>query len=70
MEEVDGMKEIKAIAAFMDHKLGFVGIGEVKAVADADAKRIVGQGLAVEVKTERPKPRTRKASNPPTPPRK
>ena len=70
MEEVDGMKEIKAIAAFMDHKLGFVGIGDVKAVADADAKRIVGQGLAVEVKQEKPKPRTRKSSNPPTPPRK
>ena len=70
MEEVNGMKEIKAIAAFMDHKLGFVGIGEVKAVADADAKRIVGQGLAVEVETERPRRRTRKASTPPTPGRK
>ena len=64
------MKDIKAIAAFMDHKLGFVGIGDVKSVADADAKRIVGQGLAVEVKSEKPKPRTRKSSNPPTPPRK
>ena len=70
MEEVDRMKEIKATSAFMDHKLGFVGIGEVKAVADADAKRIVGQGLAVEVKSEKPKPRTRKASTPPTPGRK
>ena len=70
MEEVDRMKEIKAIAAFMDHKLGFVGIGEVKAVADADAKRIVGQGLAVDVKSEKPKTRTRNASNPPTTPRK
>ena len=66
MEEVDRVKEIKAIAAFMDHKLGFVGIGDVKAVADADAKRIVGQGLAVEVKSEKPKTRTRKASTPPT----
>lgn len=64
------MKDIKAIAAFMDHKLGFVGIGDVKSVADADAKRIVGQGLAVEVKFEKPKPRTRKASTPPTPCRK
>ena len=64
------MKEIKAITAFMDHKLGFVGIGEVKAVADADAKRIVGQGLAVDVKSEKPKTRTRNASNPPTTPRK
>ena len=70
MEEVDRVKEIKAIAAFMDHKLGFVGIGDVKAVADADAKRIVGQGLAVEVKSEKPKTRTRNASNPPTTPRK
>ena len=70
MEEVDRMKEIKATSAFMDHKLGFVGIGEVKAVADADAKRIVGQGLAVEVNSEKPKPRTRKSSNPPTPTRK
>ena len=64
------MKDIKAIAAFMDHKLGFVGIGEVKAVADADAKRIVGQGLAVEVKSENQKQRTRKSSTPPTPCRK
>lgn len=64
------MKNIKAIAAFMDHKLGFVGIGDVKSVADADAKRIVGQGLAVEVKSEKPKSKTSKASNPPTPPRK
>ena len=70
MEEVDRVKEIKAISAFMDHKLGFVGIGDVKAVADADAKRIVGQGLAVEVKSEKPKTRTRNASNPPTTPRK
>ena len=70
MEEVDRVKEIKAIAAFMDHKIGFVGIGEVKAVADADAKRIVGQGLAVDVKSEKLKPRTRKASTPPTPGRK
>ena len=70
MEEVDRMKEIKAIAAFMDHKLGFVGIGDVKSVADADAKRIIAQGLAVEVETAKPKRRTRKASTPPTPGRK